>query len=309
MLKIGRIALAIHGGAHSGSDYLDDNISLYEKGLEEALTAGYNVLFQGRSAIDAVHAAVMVMEDNAIFNAGLGSALNEKGEVQMEAAIMDGKYLYSGSATLIDQIKNPVSLAKAIMEDSRQVMLGGQAAGEYAIKHGMMSLHKDYFITSRQRNAFLKSQNENAYRIPVNGRKKAYGTVGAVALDQFGNTAAATSTGGALLKQSGRIGDSCIIGAGCYANNKTCAVSGTGDSEFLIRFVLAHDISCIMEYTGKKLQEACDYKIHDKHRDTGAEMGVVSVDSLGNIAFSFNTNCMVRASISNQQPLFIGVYK
>jgi L-asparaginase / beta-aspartyl-peptidase len=307
--NIGKIALAIHGGANAGSDYLNDNIPLYKNGMEAALTAGYNVLFQGRSAIDAVHAAVMAMEDNAIFNAGLGSALNEKGEVQMEAAIMEGKYLYSGAATLINQVKNPVSLAKAIMEDSRQVMLGGQAAGEYAARHGMMSLHKDYFITDRQLNVFLQSQNEITYRLPVNGKKKAYGTVGAVALDHFGNTAAATSTGGALLKQSGRIGDSCIIGAGCYANNKTCAVSGTGDSEYLIRYVLAHDISCIMEYTGKTLQEACDYKIHDKHRDTGAEMGVVSVDSLGNIAFSFNTNCMVRASISNQQALFVGVCK
>lgn len=306
---MGKMALAIHGGAHSGSEYLDDNIPLYEKGLEQAMTVGYNVLFQGRSAVDAVHAAVVAMENNPIFNAGLGSSLNEQGEVQMEAAIMDGKYLRSGSVALVDQVKNPVSLAKIMMENSNQAMIGGEATVAYAISHGMMPVHKDYFITDRQRAAFLKSQNEIPYHLPINGKKKAYGTVGAVALDQYGNTAAATSSGGPAFKQFGRIGDSCIIGAGCFANNKTCALSATGDGEYIIRFVLANDISCIMEYTGKTLQETCDYKIHEKHKDTPAEMGVVSLDSFGNIAFSFNTNCMCRASISNHEPLYIGIYQ
>jgi L-asparaginase / beta-aspartyl-peptidase len=306
---MGKMALAIHGGAHSGSEYLDGNISLYEKGLEQAIASGYNVLFQGRSAIEAVHAAVVAMENNPIFNAGLGSSLNEKGEVQMEASIMDGKYLQSGSVALVDQVKNPVSLAKAIMENGNQAMIGGEATVQYAARHGMMPVPRDYFITDRQRAAFLKSQNEITYHLPVNGKKKAYGTVGAVALDRFGNTAAATSTGGNALRPQGQIGDSCIIGAGCYANNKTCAVSATGDGEYIIRLVLAHDIACIMEYSGKTLQESCDYKIYQKHKDTPAEMGVVSVDSVGNIAFSFNTNCMCRASISNHEPLYIGIYK
>jgi len=306
---MGKIALAIHGGANSGSDCSTGNILLYERGLEQAITAGYNILFQGRSAIDAVHAAVMAMEDNPIFNAGTGSALNEKGEVQMEAAIMEGRYLHAGSVALVDQIKNPISLAKAIMEDSSQSMLAGQAAVEYATGHGMMALHKDYFITNHQRESFLKSQDDAAYRLPIDGKKKAYGTVGAVALDKYGNLAAGTSTGGPALKKSGRIGDSCIIGAGCYANNKTCAVSATGDSEYIMRLLVAHDISNIMEYRGATLQEACDYKIFEKHKDCRPEMGVVSVDSLGNAAFSFSTNCLCRASISNYQPLCIAIQK
>jgi L-asparaginase / beta-aspartyl-peptidase len=306
---MGTMALAVHGGAHSGSEYLDDNIALYEMGLEQAIAAGYNVLFQGRSAVEAVHAAVVTMENNPIFNAGRGSALNEKGEVQMEAAIMDGKYSRSGAVALVDQVKNPISLAKIMMENSNLTMLGGQATGDYAMNHGLMPVHKDYFISDRQRIAFLRSQDEITYRLPVNGSKKAYGTVGAVALDKYGNTAAATSSGGPAFKQSGRIGDSCIIGAGCYANNKTCALSATGDGEYIVRFVLAHDISCIMEYTGKTLQAACDLKIHEKHTDIRAEMGVVGLDSFGNIAFSFNTKCMCRGSISNYQPLYIAIYK
>jgi beta-aspartyl-peptidase (threonine type) len=247
------------------------------------------------------------MEDNPIFNAGLGSALNDDGEVQIEAAIMDGRYLHSGSVTMVDHIKNPVSLAKAIMEDSRHAIIGGSAAEEYAVRHGMMPVHNGYFITEHQRTSFLKARAKTAYNLPLDGKKKAYGTVGAVGLDQYGNIASATSTGGPSLKQAGRIGDSCIIGAGCYANNNTCALSATGQGEYLIRFVLSHDISGIMEYTGKSLQEACNYKIHEKHKETLAEMGVVGIDKSGNIAFSFNTKCMCRASISSHQPLFIGI--
>jgi L-asparaginase / beta-aspartyl-peptidase len=309
MGRVEKVALAIHGGASDGSDFLDTQIELYEEGLERAITAGYKVLMEGRSAIESVHVAVMVMEDNPIFNAGVGSALNEKGEVQMEAAIMDGKYLNSGSVALVNQIKNPISLAKAIMENSNHTMIAGQAAIEYAVKHGMMTVSSDYCITERRRKDFFQRQAGVTYNLPVNGKKRAYGTVGAVALDVHGNTAAATSTGGPALAHSGRIGDSSIVGAGCYANNNTCAISATGRSDYLTRLVVAHDISAMMDFGGKTLQEACDYKIHEKHKDTLAEMGVIGIDCVGNVSFSFNTKCMFRASMSNHRPLFKAIYK
>jgi len=309
MERFGKIALAIHGGASSGSDYLDNNITSYEEGLERATTAGYKVLMDGRSAIEAVHVAVKVMEDNPLFNAGLGSALNENGEIQMEAAIMDGKYLQSGAVAMVNQIKNPISLAKAIMENSNHTMIAGQPAIEYAVNHGMMPVSNEYCITEQQRKKFLQSKSAISYNLPINGKKKAYGTVGAVALDRHGNTAAATSTGGPALAHAGRIGDSSMIGAGCYADNSTCAISATGQSEYLVRLVVAHDIAAIMEFGGKTLQEGCDYKIHEKHKHMLAEMGVIGVDRGGNISFSFNTECMCRASISNQQPLYVGIYK
>jgi L-asparaginase / beta-aspartyl-peptidase len=308
MGRVGKIALAIHGGANAGSEYLDDNIDLYKDGLERAIIAGYKVLMEGRSAIEAVQAAVIVMEDNPIFNAGVGSALNENGEIQMEAVIMDGKYLHSGSVAIVNQIKNPITLAKAVMENSNYAMIAGKAAIDYAVNHGMMPVSSDYCITERQRNNFIKSEAARTYGLPVNGKKKAYGTVGAVALDQHGNTAAATSTGGPSLAHDGRIGDSSIIGAGCYADNNSCAISATGQSEYLIRLVVAHDVAAMVEYGRKSLQEACDYKIHEKHKDVPVEMGVIGVDPLGNISFSFNTKCMCRASISNRQPLYMAIY-
>jgi L-asparaginase / beta-aspartyl-peptidase len=304
-----KVALAIHGGASSASDYAEHNIALYETGAERAITAGYKVLMDGRSAIEAVHVAVKVMEDDPIFNAGVGSALNEKGEVQMEAVIMDGKYLQSGAVAMVNQIKNPISLAKAVMENSNHTMIAGPPAIDYAVKQGILPVSNEYCITEQQRKNFLQSKSAVSYNLPVNGKKKAYGTVGAVALDRHGNTAAATSTGGPALAHAGRVGDSSIIGAGCYANNKTCAVSATGQSEYLVRLVVAHDIAAIMEFGGKTLQEACDHKIHEKHKHMLAEIGVIGVDSVGNISFSFNTECMCRASISNHQPLYVRIYK
>ena len=309
MGRVEKVALAIHGGASSGSECVGDNIALYEEGLERAITAGYKVLMDGRSAIEAVYVAVMVMEDNPIFNAGVGSALNENGEVQMEAVIMDGKYLHSGAVAMVNQVKNPISLAKSIMENSNYTMMAGHAAIDYAVKLGTMPVSSEYCITEQQRKNFLQTKSGISYNLPLNGKKKAYGTVGAVALDRHGNTAAAASTGGPALAPAGRVGDSAIVGAGCYADNNTCAISATGQSESLIRLVVAHDIAAMMEFGSKTLQDACDYKIHEKHKDIRAEIGVVGVDSDGNISFSFNTECMCRASIANHQPLYVGIYK
>jgi beta-aspartyl-peptidase (threonine type) len=299
-----KIAIAIHGGANSGSEFLDNNIHLYEEGLRVALTHGNKKLLEGATAIEVVESVVMILEDNPIFNAGRGSVLNNKGEVEMDAAIMDGSNLRCGSVAMVQRVKNPISLAKAVMQANDFVMIGANAALDYALDMHIPSVEKDYFITERQFNAY-KNQAANTVGVP----EKSHGTVGAVAVDQYGNIAAATSTGGTSFKRQGRIGDSCIIGAGCYANNKTCAISATGDGEYIIRYNIAHDISAIMEYTGRNLQEACDYVIHKKNKDTEGEIGVIAVDAAGNTAFCFNTKVMCRAAVSTDKLTEIKIYR
>jgi beta-aspartyl-peptidase (threonine type) len=302
-----KIGIAVHGGATCGLEYSEKDLAMYEEALSQAITHGYNVLYRGNSAIDAVEAAVIALEDNPLFNAGCGSALNDIGDIEMDAAIMDGKYLHSGAVAMLQEIKNPVSLAKALLENSKHVMLGGKAAADFGVNMGMIPMNKSYFVSEKKYNSFLLSQDKNQNDLALNGKK--YGTVGAVALDQNGNLAAATSTGGLAKRQQGRIGDSCIIGAGCYANNETCAVSATGNGEHIIRHVLAYDISAVIEYGRKSLQEACNYIIHEKHKDRQLEMGVITIDSSANIVCSFNTQGMWRASISTDQPLVVSIYK
>ena len=303
MVKNRTIGMAIHGGATSGFEYSGQTRALYEEALTQAITQGYNVLFKGNSAIEAVEAAVIALEDNPLFNAGCGSALNDTGEIEMDAAIMDGKYLHCGAVAMLQGIKNPVSLAKGVLDNSKHVMLGGKAATDFGVNMGMIPLTKSYFISERKFNSFVLPQSPNENETGINGRK--YGTVGAVALDKNGNLAAATSTGGITDRHAGRIADSCIIGAGCYANNETCAVSATGSGEYIIRHVLAHDISALIEYGGKTLQQACDYVIHEKGTERHGEMGVITIDPAGNIVCCFNTKGMWRASISFDQPLLV----
>jgi beta-aspartyl-peptidase (threonine type) len=302
-----KIGIAVHGGATYGMEYSEQDLTKYEKGLTEAIEHGYNVLYKGNSALDAVESAVIALEDNPLFNAGCGSSLNDIGDIEMDAAIMEGKYLHSGAVALLQEMKNPVSLAKAVLENSRHVMIGGKAAIDFGLNVGMIPLNKSYFVSEKMYNSFLLSQSQGLDSTNRNGKK--YGTVGAVAVDRNGNLAAATSTGGVTNRQAGRIGDSCIIGAGCYANNKTCAVSATGDGEHIIRHVLAHDISALIEYREMTLQEACEYVIHEKHKTLGGEVGVITIDSSATIVCSFNTQGMWRASISTDQPLDVGIYK
>ena len=303
MVKNKRIGIAIHGGATSGFEYSEQTRAMYKEALTQAITQGYNVLFKGNSAIEAVEAAVIALEDNPLFNAGCGSALNDAGDIEMDAAIMEGKYLHCGAVAMLQGIKNPVSLAKAVLENSKHVMLGGKAATDFGVDMGMIPITKSYFVSEGKFNSFVLSQGQNENKTGLNGKK--YGTVGAVALDKNGNLASATSTGGITDRHPGRIADSCIIGAGCYANNNTCAVSATGNGELIIRHVLAHDISAAIEYGGKTLQEACDYIIHEKARERHGEMGVITIDGAGNIVCCFNTNGMWRASISIDQPLLV----
>lgn len=288
-----RFSLAVHGGAsssrHSRIDFKD-----HEAGLAEALQKGYRILKKGGSALRAVEAAVIVLEDNPLFNAGRGSVLNAQGEVEMDAAIMDGRTLKAGACAMITRVKNPVVLSRYIMTKTKHLMFSGKGALNLAKEFDLDIESYDYFITDRQLARYQKLAK--------------HGTVGAVALDKKGNLAAATSTGGTSHALPGRIGDSCIIGAGCYANNKTCAVSGTGHGEYLIRHVAAHTIAMLIEHKGMSLQKACDTVIHKRNQPKG-EMGVIAMDRKANISFSFNTSIMRRGCIDDDGNLFVKIHK
>jgi L-asparaginase / beta-aspartyl-peptidase len=285
--------IAIHGGAGviSKGILLPDEEKLYMEGLGSALNAGYALLELGENALDAVTAAVTSLENNHLFNAGRGSVFNADGKQEMEASIMWGETLDAGAVCGIRNVKNPIQLARAVMENSPHVFLNGVGAEDFAREMGLSFEEDGYFFTTH-RSEELRKAKENIFAGQFAGRN--FGTVGAVALDQYGNLAAATSTGGTTNKAFGRIGDSPVIGSGTYANNKTCAVSCTGDGEFFIRGVVAYDISCLMEYKVKTLEEACQFVIMDKMVKLGGEGGVVAVDVLGNTSLVFNSPGMYR---------------
>jgi beta-aspartyl-peptidase (threonine type) len=283
-----KISIVVHGGAKPFSPTIDKHREDYEKGLREAIAAGYKILEQGGRAVDAVCAAVMTLEDNEHFNAGKGSALNTDGKVEMDAAIMEGESRRFGAVTMTTIVKNPVSLAKAIMEKSSHIFLGGHGAEEYAKSVGLEILQENYFITEEQQGEFLEAQREQINQAHL------HGTVGAVAADHEGNIAAAMSTGGTTYQHVGRVSDSCMIGAGCYANNETCAVSASGDGEFIMRGVVAYDIAATVEYRTKNIQEACDHVIFNRNAETDGDIGVIAVNSAGEIGVSFNSDCMLR---------------
>ena len=301
-----KIAIAIHGGAGPDSEYIKQNKTGYEKGLKHAIEAGYKILEKGGSAIDAVEEAVRNLEDNFLFNAGRGSALNNKGEVEMDASIMEGKELQAGAVSMVRNVKNPITLARYIMENTNHVLVSGNGALELA-KNKNIELEADaYFITTHQYDLFIEERDKKSMEELL--KQRVHGTVGAVAVDKKGNLAAATSTGGTTNSLSGRIGDSCLIGAGCYANNNTCAVSGTGDGELLINNVIAHSIAAAVEYTGYNLQQACDYIIKEKNKDINGDVGVISVNAEGDIGISFNSERMHRAFMSNDTELQVAIY-
>jgi beta-aspartyl-peptidase (threonine type) len=294
------ITIVVHGGAKPYSRKIDRHKLDYEKGIREAINAGYNVLAEGGSAINAVHAAVASMEDNQHFNAGRGSAINNKGQVEMDASIMDGSTRRFGAVALLRSVKNPVSLAKTIMEKSSHAFLAGKGAFEYAQAVGMETQPDDYFITEEQRNTFVEAQEQSKRQATV------HGTVGAVAIDHNGNIAAATSTGGTENKDEGRISDSCIIGAGCYAD-KTCGVSATGDGEFIMQAALCFDIC--NSIANMNAQAACDHVIHEKNKNSEGDLGAIAIDKSGNIGISFNTDCMVRGWKSGDGQTEINVFQ
>ena len=306
-----KIAIAIHGGAGPDSDYIKKNVEGYKKGLREALDAGYAVLDKGGHAVDAVEAAVRVLEDNPHFNAGKGSALNENGEVEMCASIMNGEDGNAGAVAVVRQVKNPVTLARAVMEKTKHIYLGDTGALRFARELNLPMEDPSYFVTPHMKEAYeeaKKEQHGDAAGSAEEKTKKKHGTVGAVALDGKGNLAAATSTGGLEFCKQGRIADSSMIGVGTYANNNTCAVSTTGEGEFHIQHVTAFHIAALIEYKGLTLQEACRYLIHEKCRHVTADMGLIGVDREGNLAAEFNTERMHRGLKSSDGTLEIEIY-
>ncbi len=293
-----KFSIAIHGGAGTLVKGLmtPENEEQYKAALSKALEGGYNILESGGSAIDAVEAAVRKLEDSPLFNAGKGSVFTNDGTHEMDAAIMEGKNLEAGAVSLITGIKNPVSLARAVMEKSNHVFLAGEGAMRFADSLGYALESPDYFYNEFRYQQWQEIRDSDDFQLDHSDKKDSkFGTVGAVACDKDGNIAAATSTGGMTNKRWGRVGDSPLIGAGNYANNKTCAVSCTGSGEFFIRGVVAYDVSCLMEYKGMTLKEATDEAIHKRVLSLGGDGGLIAVDSKGNIAMPFNTEGMYRA--------------
>lgn len=276
----------------------------YEQGLQDALQAGYSVLQGGGIAVDAVQAAVISLEDFPLFNAGRGSVFNHAGGHEMDASIMDGSNIDAGAVSGIRNVKNPVLLARTIMDKSEHVLLCGQGAEEFARMQGLQFEDDAYFYNQHRYEQWQQAVKEDSISLDHNDKK--FGTVGAVALDANGNLAAATSTGGMTNKKFGRMGDSPIVGAGTYANNNTCAISCTGHGELFIRAVVAYDISCLMEYKGLSLREACDVVVHDKLVKIQGEGGLVAIDKHGNIELPFNSEGMYRGyATENERKVMI----
>ena len=295
---MGKIAIAIHGGAGTilQSEMTVEKELSYKNALKEALDAGYIILANGGTALDAVEQAVIVLENCPLFNAARGSVFNANGAHEMDASIMDGRNRDAGAVSGIDGIKNPVSLARKVMEKTEHVLLMGEGAMEFAKTIGFSILEKDYFFDEFRYQQWLSIRDSDSFQLDHSvKREQKFGTVGAVATDAEGNVAAATSTGGMTNKKFGRVGDSPIIGAGTYASNHTCAVSCTGSGEFFIKSVVAYDVSCLMEYKGLSLSEACLEAVQERLKTLGGDGGLVAVDHQGNICMEFNTPGMYRA--------------
>jgi beta-aspartyl-peptidase (threonine type) len=300
-------AIAIHGGAGtlSRGDLPAEQERAYLAGLEAALDAGYALLEHGGSSLDAAIAAVCVLEDNPLFNAGRGAVLNRDGVAELDASVMDGSTLGAGAVTGLKHVKNPIELARRVMDASPHVMLVGEGAEEFARLQGIELVSNEYFRTpvrqqqlQRLLGGVITRENELA----------AFGTVGAVALDGHGNLAAATSTGGMTGKRWGRVGDSPLIGAGTYANNASCAVSATGHGEFFIRSVVAHDICAQVEYLKAPLQKAVN-NVLGKMAALGGNGGVIAIDARGEIALEFNSEGMFRGQRSSAGQREVAIYR
>jgi len=309
-----KIILAIHGGSGTilKKRMTPELEKAYMDGLNDALNSGYNILEKGGDAVEAVKKAVIVLENNILFNAGKGSVFTKTGTHEMDASIMDGKDLSAGAVAAINNIRNPVELAFTIMRKSEHVFLSGEGAMEFAKQQGLAFEPDEYFFSQFRYDQWqsIKDSDDTAldHNITLNKEKK-FGTVGAVACDANGNLAAATSTGGMTNKQYGRIGDSPIIGIGTYANNKTCAISCTGHGEPFIRAVAAFDVSCLVEYKGLSLQEAMNIVVHHKLVKMDGEGGMIGVDALGNVALIFNSKGMYRGYRSSDGKSEVAIYK
>lgn len=294
-------ALVIHGGAgyiYEGR-YSKEEENEYVNKLTEALNIGYEILESDGSSVDAVESVIRVLEDSPLFNSGKGAVFTDEGNVELDASIMDGKNINSGGVASLKHIKNPITLARFVMEHSPHVLMFGEGAEKFADEFGLDKVDNSYFKTEKRIKEFNKDKDKADLRDEV----KNFGTVGCAALDKKGNLAAGTSTGGMMGKKYGRVGDSPIIGAGTYANNKTCALSATGHGEFFIRNVVTHDISALIEYKGMNITDAAELVINKKLKDQDALGGVVGLDKYGNIVMSFNTQGMFRGyRVSGKDP-------
>jgi beta-aspartyl-peptidase (threonine type) len=305
-------SLVIHGGAGTLVKGLMTEAleTKYKDALQAALDAGAKVLENKGTALDAVEAAVVMLEDSPLFNAGKGAVFTHTGTHEMDAAIMDGKNLEAGGVSLITGIKNPISFSRDIMENSDHVFLAGEGAMQFAEKQGYALEDPSYFYDEVRYQQWQNIKDSDTFVLDHSVKKDGkFGTVGAVALDMYGNIAAATSTGGMTNKKWGRVGDSPMIGAGTYANNETCAVSCTGSGEFFIRGVVAYDVSCLMEYKGLSLEEAAKEVIQNRILKIGGDGGLIAVDAKGNITMPFNTEGMYRAFKKSSGETGVAIYK
>ena len=307
-----KIAIAIHGGAGTliKGMMTPEKEREYKKALQFALDSGYEILEKGGSSLDAVEKAVQELENSHLFNAGKGSVFTATETHEMDASIMDGETLNAGAVSLITGIRNPISLARDVMEKSDHVFLAGEGAMEFAKELNYNIESPEYFYDKFRHNQWLEIKDTDSFQLDHAKKKDSkFGTVGAVALDENGNIAAATSTGGMTNKKYGRVGDSPMIGAGNYANNKTCAVSCTGSGEYFIRGVVAYDVACLMEHKGLSLAEATKEVIQKRIMKIGGDGGLIAIDTKGNISLEFNTEGMYRGSKNSEGLDLVEVYK
>ncbi len=311
-----KFTIAVHGGSGTilKSQMTGDQENSCLNGLSEALDAGYRFLEKQGTALDAVMAAVVVLENNVLFNAGKGSVFSKTGTHEMDASVMDGRDLSAGAVAAVRNIRNPVELAFTVMKKSEHVFLSGSGAEDFARQHGIAFEPDEYFHSRFRYEQWqaIRLSDDTALDhniIPGSTGDKKYGTVGAVACDAYGNLAAATSTGGMTNKQFGRIGDSPIIGVGTYANNKTCAISCTGHGEPFIRSVAAYDVSCLMEYKNLSLDQAMQTVVNAKLVKIEGEGGMIGVDAKGNASLVFNSPGMYRGLKCSDGTGRLGIYR
>lgn len=308
------VAIAIHGGAGTilKANMTDEQEAAYKAKLAEAAQTGYRLLKAGAKGEEAVIAAIQVLENSPLFNAGIGAVYTFDGEHELDASIMHGGTMNAGAVAGVKTIRSPIEAAYQVMEKSPHVMLSGKGAEAFADSLGMVPVDNDLFDTERRFKALEKAKKRIlSAHVPYGGQQgnERFGTVGAVVLDKDGNLVAGTSTGGMTAKRYGRIGDSPVIGAGTYADNDSCAVSATGHGEYFIRYHVAADICARMKYKGLTLQQAADEVVMGVLVEAGGDGGVIAIDAKGNIATPFNSKGMYRAKIDADGKLSIGIYQ
>lgn len=306
-------SIAIHGGAGTlvRGQMTAEKEAIYLRALKTALEAGYGVLNAGGTALEAVKSAVVELENDDLFNAGKGAVFTNTGSHELDASIMDGRTLSAGAVGAVKYVRNPILLADKIMTSSEHVFMGGEGALDFAKLMGLEIVPDDYFYSDLRYQQWKLAKEEDKVALDHNislGEGKKFGTVGAVALDQFGNLAAGTSTGGMTNKKFGRMGDTHVIGSGTYANNNTCAISCTGHGEIFLQAVAAYDVSALMEYRGMSLQQAMDEVVNKKLVKMGVEGGMIGVDRIGNCVMLFNSEGMYRGMKSSSGREEFGIY-